>query len=343
MELFEFAYPERLIYLVAVPALYLIYWGVVVVRRRRLARFGNRATLLELMPERSVARGWIKITLLALAAIFLCLAAARPRTGSKLRTVETTGREIMLVVDVSNSMLAEDIEPSRMERTRYAISRLVEGMKEDRVGLVAFAGEAEVLLPITSDYKMAESKVRSLSPSIISNQGTDIGAALELATLSFTASSHDKNNRVVVLITDGEAHDEGALATAEVANKEGITICAIGIGTPEGETLKIGGRYIEDESGNMVVTKLNEELLQQVAAATEGIYTRSRNDDFGLEGIIHKLDEIEAEEFTERIFDEYEEQYQWFLGVAIVLLAIEALVLTRRNPLLRGVKLFDGE
>lgn len=343
MELFEFAYPERLIYLVAVPALYLIYWGVVVVRRRRLARLGNRATLLELMPERSVARGWIKITLLALAAIFLCLAAARPRTGSKLRTVETTGREIMLVVDVSNSMLAEDIEPSRMERTRYAISRLVEGMKEDRVGLVAFAGEAEVLLPITSDYKMAESKVRSLSPSIISNQGTDIGAALELATLSFTASSNDKNNRVVVLITDGEAHDEGAIAAAEVANKEGITICAIGIGTPEGETLKIGGRYIEDESGNMVVTKLNEELLQQVAAATEGIYTRSRNDDFGLEGIIHKLDEIEAEEFTERIFDEYEEQYQWFLGVAIVLLAIEALVLTRRNPLLRGVKLFDGE
>lgn len=343
MELFEFAYPERLIYLVAVPALYLIYWGVVVVRRRRLARFGNRATLLELMPERSVARGWIKITLLALAAIFLCLAAARPRTGSKLRTVETTGREIMLVVDVSNSMLAEDIEPSRMERTRYAISRLVEGMKEDRVGLVAFAGEAEVLLPITSDYKMAESKVRSLSPSIISNQGTDIGAALELATLSFTASSNDKNNRVVVLITDGEAHDEGAIAAAEVAKREGITICAIGIGTPEGETLKIGGRYIEDESGNMVVTKLNEELLQQVAAATEGIYTRSRNDDFGLEGIIHKLDEIEAEEFTERIFDEYEEQYQWFLGVAIVLLAIEALVLTRRNPLLRGVKLFDGE
>ena len=209
------------------------------------------------------------------------------------------------------------------------------------MGVVAFAGEAEVLLPITSDYKMAESKVRSLSPSIIRNQGTDIGAALELATLSFTASS--KSNRVIILITDGEAHDEGAIAAAELAAKEGITICAIGIGTPEGETLKIGGRYIEDEEGNMVVTKLNEELLQQVAAATEGIYTRSRNEDFGLQGIIEKLDEIEAEEFTERIFDEYEEQYQWFLGVAILFLAIEAVVLSRRNPLLRGVKLFDGE
>lgn len=341
MDIFAFAYPERLIYLCAVPALFLIYWAVVAMRRRRLKRFGDSATLAELMPERSVARGWIKISLLAIAAIFLTLAAARPRTGSKLRTVESEGREIMLVVDVSNSMLAEDIEPSRMERTRYAISRLVESMKEDRVGVVAFAGEAEVLLPITSDYKMAESKVRSLSPSIIRNQGTDIGAALELATLSFTASS--KSNRVIILITDGEAHDEGAIAAAELAAKEGITICAIGIGTPEGETLKIGGRYIEDEEGNMVVTKLNEELLQQVAAATEGIYARSRNDDFGLEGIVKKLDDIEAEEFTERIFDEYEEQYQWFLGVAILLLAIEAVVLSRRNPLLRGVKLFDGE
>lgn len=343
MDIFEFAYPERLLYLAVVPALYLMYWAVVVVRRRRLMRFGDSATLAELMPERSVARGWIKISLLAVAAIFLTLAAARPRTGSKLRTVETEGREIMLVVDVSNSMLAEDIEPSRMERTRYAITRLVESMKEDRVGVVAFAGEAEVLLPITSDYKMAESKVRSLSPSIIRNQGTDIGAALELATLSFTASSHDKRNRVIILITDGEAHDEGAIAAAEVAAQEGITICSIGIGTPEGETLKIGGRYIEDEEGKMVVTKLNEELLQQVAAATEGIYTRSRNDNFGLEGIIQKLDEIEAEEFTERIFDEYEEQYQWFLGVAILMLAIEAIVLSRRNPLLKGVKLFDGE
>ena len=207
----------------------------------------------------------------------------------------------------------------------------------------SFAGEAEVLLPITSDYKMAASKVRSLMPSIISNQGTDIGAALELATLSFTVSSHDARNRVVILITDGEAHDSGALAAAEVAAKEGITICAIGIGTPEGQTLKINGNYIEDESGNMVVTKLNEELLQQIAAATEGIYTRSRNDDFGLEGIIRKLDEVEAAEFTERIFDEYEEQYQWFLGVAILMLAIEAIVLSRRNPLLKGVKLFDGE
>lgn len=341
MDIFEFAYPERLIYLAVVPALFLVYWAVVAMRRRRLKRFGDKATLAELMPERSVARGWIKISLLAVAAIFLTLAAARPRTGSKLRTVETEGREIMLVVDVSNSMLAEDIEPSRMERTRYAISRLVESMKEDRVGVVAFAGEAEVLLPITSDYKMAESKVRSLSPSIIRNQGTDIGAALELATLSFTASS--KSNRVIILITDGEAHDEGAIAAAEMAAKEGITICAIGIGTPEGETLKIGGRYIEDEEGNMVVTKLNEELLQQVAAATEGIYTRSRNEDFGLQGIVQKLDEIEAEECTERIFDEYEEQYQWFLGVAILLLAIEAVVLSRRNPMLRGVKLFEGE
>ena len=343
MDIFVFAYPERLVFLAVVPAIVLIYWALVALRKRRIRRLGNEATLRELMPTYSVARGWIKISLLAVAALFLVLAAARPRTGSKLRTVELEGREIVLVVDVSNSMLAEDIEPSRMERTRYAIARLVEGMKQDRVGIVAFAGEAEVLLPITSDYKMALSKVRSLAPQLIRNQGTDLGAALELATLSFTTSSAENKNRVMILITDGEAHDEGALAAAELAAKEGITICSIGIGTPEGQTLKVGGRYIEDEKGNMVVTKLGEELLQQIAATTDGIYTRSRNDDFGLEGIIKKLDEVEAAKLTERIFDEYEEQYQWFLGVALLLLVVEALVLTRRNPLLKGVKLFDGE
>jgi Ca-activated chloride channel family protein len=310
-------------------------------RRGKLRRFGNEATLRELMPDYAPARGWIKIVVLTLALIFLSLAAARPRTGSKLRSVETVGREIMLVVDVSNSMLAEDVEPSRMERTRYALMRLVEGMKEDRVGVVAFADEAEVILPITSDYKMAQAKVRSLSPALIARQGTDLGEALEVALLSFSESSLSNRSRVILLVTDGEDHDEGAENAAAKAAAEGVMICTVGIGTPEGQPLKIGGEIIEDEDGKMVVTQLNEELLQSLAETTGGIYVRSRNDNFGLQSIVERLESIEASQMEMRQFEEYEEQYQWFLGVALLLLIAEMLILSRRNPLLRGVTLFE--
>jgi Ca-activated chloride channel family protein len=293
------------------------------------------------MPDYSSARGWIKISLLSLAVGFVVLALARPQTGSKLRTVESQGREIVLVVDVSNSMLAEDVTPSRMARTRYAISRLVERMNKDRIGIVAFADEAEVLLPITGDYKMAESVTKRLSPELIAEQGTDIGKALEVALLSFTRSTQNTKSRVIILITDGEGHDQGSEAAIAQAKAEGAIICAIGIGTPEGTPLKINGEIMEDNEGKMVVTKLGEPLLQQLAEATGGIYTRSRNDSFGLEEIIARLDEMEATELSVMTFEEYDEQYQWFLGVALLLLIVEMLILERRNPLLKGVKLFE--
>lgn len=311
--------------------------------KRKLRRFGNKATLRELMPDYSAARGWIKISLFALAVGFVVLAMARPQTGSKLRSVETEGREIVLAVDVSNSMLAEDTEPSRMARTRYAIQQLTRHMKNDHVGIVAFADDVEVLLPITSDYKMAESKLRSLSPALIANQGTDIGEALEVSLLSFSNQSRNARNRVIILITDGEAHDSKALEVAERAKEEGVVVCCIGIGTPEGTTLKIDGQMIEDEDGKMVVTKLNEQLLMDIASATGGVYMRSTNANFGLEEVIAELDEMESAKLTHRNFEEYDEEYMWFLGVALLLLIIEGLVLGRRNPLLRGVSFFERE
>ena len=295
------------------------------------------------MPDYSALRGWIKISLFALAVGFVVLAMARPQTGSKLRSVETEGREIVLAVDVSNSMLAEDTEPSRMARTRYAIQQLTRHMTFDHVGIVAFADDVEVLLPITSDYKMAESKLRSLSPALIANQGTDIGEALEVSLLSFSNNARNTRNRVIILITDGEAHDDKALAIAERAKEEGVVICCIGIGTPEGTTLKIDGQMIEDENGKMVVTKLNEQLLGDIASATGGVYIRSTNSNFGLEEVVAELDKMESAKLTRRNFEEYDEEYMWFLGVALLLLVIETLVLGRRNPLLKGVTLFDRE
>ena len=341
--IFEFAAPERLWWLCLVPIIIVTYALMTLWTKRKLRRFGNKATLRELMPDYSAARGWIKISLFALAVGFVVLAMARPQTGSKLRSVETEGREIVLAVDVSNSMLAEDTEPSRMARTRYAIQQLTRHMKNDHVSIVAFADDVEVLLPITSDYKMAESKLRSLSPALIANQGTDIGEALEVSLLSFSNQSRNARNRVIILITDGEAHDSKALEVAERAKEEGVVICCIGIGTPEGTTLKIDGQMIEDEDGKMVVTKLNEQLLMDIASATGGVYMRSTNANFGLEEVIAELDEMESAKLTHRNFEEYDEEYMWFLGVALLLLIIEGLVLGRRNPLLRGVSLFERE
>lgn len=343
LNIFIFAKPEWLWLLLAVVVIPALYLTLKLYRRRKLRRFGEEATLQSLMPDYNGVRGWIKIILFSLAIGFISVALARPQTGSKLRSTEVKGREVVLLVDVSNSMLAEDVTPSRIERTRYAISRLVERMKEDRLGIVAFAEEAEVVLPITGDYKMAESMVKRLSPSLIAHQGTDIGEALEVALLSFTDSTKESKSRVVILITDGEEHNQRTEEAIEQAVAQGVMVCAIGIGTPEGTPLRINGELIEDEDGKMVVTKLGEPLLQHIAEATGGIYTRSRNDNFGLDDIISRLDEIEATELTQITFEEYDEQYQWFLGVALLLLVAECFVMERRNPLLRGVRLFDRD
>lgn len=343
LNIFIFAKPEWLWLLLAVVAIPVIYLMLRLYRRSKIKRFGNVATLQSLMPNYNGVRGWIKIALFSVAVGFLALALARPQTGSKLRTTEVEGREVVLVVDVSNSMLAEDVTPSRIERTRYAISRLVERMKEDRLGIVAFAEEAEVLLPITGDYKMAEAMVKRLSPSLIAHQGTDIGEALEVALLSFTETTKESKSRVVILITDGEEHNQRTEAAIESAVAQGVMVCAIGIGTPEGTPLKIDGELIEDEDGKMVVTKLGEPLLQHIAEATGGIYVRSRNENFGLDDIIARLDEMESTQLTQITFEEYDEQYQWFLGAALLLLLVEVFIMERRNPLLKGVRLFERE
>lgn len=338
-----FANPEWLWLLSAVVAIPFIYFLLRLYRNRKLKSFGNVAVLNSLMPDYSGARGWIKITLFSLSIGFIALALARPQTGSKLSKVEVEGREVVLVVDVSNSMLAEDVTPSRMARTRYAIARLVERMKDDRLGIVAFAEDAEVVLPITGDYKMAKSVVKRLEPALIAAQGTDIGKALETALLSYTENTKESRSRVMILITDGEEHNQSTEEAIERAVSQGVMVCAIGIGTPEGTALKIDGKLIEEEDGKMVVTKLGEPLLQHIAEATGGIYVRSRNESFGLEEIIERLDQIEETQLTQISFEEYDEQYQWFLGAALLLLLIDALVMERRNPLLKGVRLFERE
>ena len=336
--MFRFAHPEYLYLLLAAPALIALFAWALYDRRRRLARFGDPATVATLMPDASTGRMKLKFILFTTAVILVILAAARPQFGSKLREQKSEGIEMMLAVDISNSMLAEDFEPNRLERTKYAINKLFDGLEQDRVGVIVFAGDATVQLPITSDYRMAKAFAKRISPSMASVQGTSIGKALSLAEMSFSSGSGD--SRVIILITDGENHDDDAIAVAERAAQMGVKIFTIGIGTPEGAPIQIGGEFIKDEAGEMVVSKLNEEMLARIADITGGAYVRSSKQSIGLDEIVKAINEMEQTELSMVRFEEFNEQYQYLLIAALVLLLLEFVVLDRRNPLLAHLNIF---
>ena len=341
--MFRFAHPQYLWLLLAVPALIALYWAAARNRRKRLARFGNPTLLRGLMPEVSTGRVRLKSILFTAAVALLVLALARPQWGSKLREETSEGIEMMLVVDVSNSMLAEDFAPNRLERTKYAIDRLFDGLRQDRVGLVVFAGEPKVQLPITSDYRMAKAFARKIDPSLVAVQGTAVGKALSQALMSFSSETEQNHSRVIVLITDGENHEDDAVAVAERAKELGIRIFTIGIGTPEGAPIRIGGEFIRDEKGDMVVSKLDEQMLQQIADITGGAYVRSSNQSVGLDEIVQSINRMEATELSTVKFEEYNEQYQYLVGLALFLLLAEFFLLDRRNPLLARFNIFREE
>ena len=339
--MFRFANSEYLYLLLLIPLLAILYALVARRRRHLLAKFGNLELLKGLMPDFSRGRLRLKFVLYLLAFACVVLAAARPQFGSKLREEKSKGVEMMLVVDVSNSMLAEDFEPNRLERTKYAIGKLFEGLQQERVGLVAFAGEPKVQLPITSDYRMAQAFAKRLSPTLVGEQGTAIGKALQLATLSF--SSQSEQSRVIVLITDGENHEDDAIEAARIAKEQGIRIYTIGIGTPEGAPIQIDGEFVKDENDEMVVSKLNEQMLEQIASITEGAYVRATKQSIGLEEIVKSINEMEKSELSTVRYEEYNEQYQYLLAVALVLLLLDNFILSRRNPRLRKFNIFREE
>ncbi len=336
--MFQFANPKILYLLLVVPAMIVVVILLSIVRKRNLSKYGNITLLKTLMPDVSLWRTRIKLTLYLLALTATIFAAARPQFGAKLREHKSTGVEMMLAIDVSNSMLAEDFAPNRLDRTRYAIDKLFASMNQDRVGMVVFAGESKVQLPITSDYRMARSFAKRLSPELVQVQGTEIGQAITLATLSF--SKNRDAGRVIILITDGETHDNTALDAAKRAAEQGIRIYAVGIGTPDGAPVKVAGQWLKDEKDEMVVSRLNEELLQQITAATGGGYIRATNSTFGLDEIVNEINKLERGELTTLSFEEYNEQFQWILAVAAVLLVLESLILSRRNPRLRRFNIF---
>ena len=299
------------------------------------------------MPDASPGRYVTKFVFWMAAFTLVVFGLARPQLGSKLKEVKIEGIELMLAVDVSNSMLAEDFEPNRLERTKYSINRLLEGLKQDRVGLVVFAGDAYVQLPITSDYMTAQGFVRQISPTMVSKQGTAIGAAIDLAASGFSSTTEGNEvggaSRVIIMITDGENHEDDAIAAARRAAEKGIKIYTIGIGTPEGAPIRLNGDFIRDEAGNMVVSKLDEDGLRRIALSTGGAYIRSTNQSLGLTEIISKINETEKKEFSAMMFEEYDEQFMGFLAAALAMVIFGWLILTRKNRILARFNIFKKE
>ena len=323
-----FAAPHYLLLLLLIPFFFLgmglWLWG----RRRRLRRFGDEALVNELMPSWSRGKLWVRTVLLSLAFFFFVIGLSRPQIGAKLKDHKIKGAEIMIVLDVSNSMLAQDYSPDRLERAKLAISRITDKLKDDRIGLIVFAGTSFVQLPITSDYVSAKMFLNSISTESIPIQGTAIGDAISTAGRGVRAQS--EHSRAIIVITDGENHEDDAVAAAKQAAEAGIKVYTIGVGSADGQPIPMNGELLKDKDGNIVVTRLDEETLRKVASAGGGASVHAGNDEFGLTPIISDIRKMEDEEYNSVVFEEYNEQFMYFLGIALVFFVLEMLVGDRR-------------
>ncbi len=325
-----FAEPKYLMLLLLIPVFFVIQALVLKFRAKRIRRFGDQALVEKLMPSYSKAKVWLRLSLFAIAFMFFILGISRPQMGAILKEHKTRGAEVMVVLDVSNSMLAQDYSPNRLERAKLAISRMVDKLRDDRIGLIVFAGNSFVQLPITTDYVSAKMFLSSISTESVPIQGTAMGEAISTALRSFSAQS-DKS-RAIIVITDGENHEDDPVAAARQAAELGVRVFTIGVGSPQGTMIPMGdGQYLEDRDGNPVVTRLDDKVLQEVAEAGKGLYVHAGNREFGLDPVIEEISRMDDEEYNSIVFEEYDELYMYFLAVAFFFLVLEMLIGDRRS------------
>ena len=323
-----FAQSQYLILLLLVPLIPLLYGFVRYRRVKRLRRFGDETLVRQLMPSWSGAKGWVRTVLFSLAFLFFAIGMSRPQIGAKLKEHQSRGAEVMIALDVSNSMLARDYSPDRLDRAKLAISRLVDKLDGDRIGLVLFAGTSFVQLPITTDYVSAKMFLGNISTESVPVQGTAIGDAINTCIRSFSTQS--EKSRAIIVITDGENHEDDAVEAARQAAEMGISVYTIGVGSSEGQPIPMKDGLLKDSEGNIVVTRLDEATLKDVAEAGKGAYIHAQNNEFGLNPIIDNIRKLEDEQFQSVVFEEYDEQYMYFFGIAFALLVLQMLVGERR-------------
>ena len=341
----RFEHPEYLYWLILIPVLVLIYVLFRLGQKHRFERFAHIGMRDYLVSGYSTRRSNFKFVVFLLMVTCLILAVANLQSGSKMEEVKREGIDLYLAVDVSNSMNAEDIVPSRLERSKQAINKLISEMKGDRIGVIVFADKAFVQLPITTDYSAAKMFLSTVNTSLVASQGTAIAEAINLAVKSFSDEDHSK---AIIIISDGEDHEnDAAVKAAKEAAKLGIRIYTIGMGLPDGAPIpqynKYGHQtgYRKDRNGNTIITKLNESMLQQIAVAGNGIYVRASNSNVGLEKIYNDIETLDKAEIDTKVFTDYEDQFQWFVGAAIVLLLVEILVSSGKKGWERRFNIFE--
>lgn len=342
--MFRFAHPELLYLLLVIPLLIVFYIVMVNKKKKAIAEFGNPELLKPLMPLVSFKRGAWKFVMILIALMFVIIGVAGPQFGSKLQQIKKQGVELIVVLDVSNSMLAQDIKPNRLEKAKMAISRMVEKLSDDKVGMIVFAGDAYVQLPITTDYSSAKLFLSNINTDIVPVQGTAIGAAIDLAAKSFTPET--ETSKAIIVITDGENHQDDAVAAARVAHEKGITIHTIGMGLEQGVPIPEKGnpgQFMKDGSGNVVVSKLDEQTLQEIAKAGEGMYVRASNTDVGLSRLLDEVGKMEKSILEEKVYTDYAEKYQYFILIGLFFIFVEFMILGRRNKRLMKINIFKRE
>ena len=341
--MFRFEEPTYLYLLLLLPFLAAFYLYSNYRRRKAIRKFGDPVLMAQLMPDVSKYRPDVKFWLVLAAIGLFAVLLARPQFGSKLETVKRQGVEVMIALDISNSMLAQDVQPSRLEKAKRLVAQLVDKMENDKVGMIVFAGDAFTQLPITSDYISAKMFLESINPSLISKQGTAIGAAINLATRSFTPQ--EGVGRAVIVITDGENHEGGAVEAAKAAAEKGIQVSVLGVGMPDGAPIPVEGTndFRRDRDGNVVVTRLNEQMCQEIAQAGDGIYVRVDNSNAAQKVIAQEINKMAKADVETQVYTEFNEQFQAVAWIILLLLLAEMLILERKNPLFRNIHLFKKE
>ena len=341
MELDEKKYLYLLLLLPIVVCIYFfnLYW-----KRKKQREFGDLEMVKKLSPEHSVFKPILKLTVILLALACLIIGLVNPKIGTKMETVKREGIDIVFAVDVSKSMLAEDVAPSRLEKSKQVVSQIINQLGSDRIGIVAYAGSAFPVLPITTDYSVAKMFLQSMSPDMVSSQGTSLDEAIKLSSTYFDEKS--KTSKLLILISDGEDHSEGASVAAEEANKIGMKIITIGVGTEKGGTipLKKNGvvqSYQRDNNNEVVITKLNQEGLKSIAKATKGGYIYGANTKEVLEYVKNALNNIQKTEFEATQMADFQSQFQWFIGFAFLLLFLDIFLLERKTNWIKELNLFN--
>ena len=336
--MFKFANPNALFLYLLLLFVVGVYLYASYRRKSALRKYGDSELLSALMPEVSNHRPQIKFWITFVAMCFMVLLIARPQFGSKVETVKRHGIETVIALDISNSMLAEDVVPNRLEKSKNIISRLVDSFEDDKMGLIVFAGDAFIQLPITSDFISAKMFLESINPELITRQGTDIKAAIDMATRSFTPN--EGVGKAIIIITDGENHEGGATEAAKAAAEKGMSVYVMGVGSPEGSPIPTGRNdFRRDKEGNVIVTKLNEKMCQEIAAAGNGVYIRIDNTNNAQKILQKEIDKLAKADIETAVYSEYDEQFQAVAWIAFVLLLLEMLLMVKKNPKFKGFHL----